>query len=548
MPSLIITSGALAGQVFSFSDNAVIGRGQLCEVRLNDPTVSRQHALVRRNGDVYELHDQHSANGTLLRGRRVSRGAALHDGDEVRFGDVKATFHTASDAAMPPAADASGERAGKPAPTRSGAPVPLRATPARPAYGGLTDLLSRLKLFTDLGRVTMHRQDLREQLEQALEAILQTFPKTTRAAVYRYNSASQHLSVLAQRLRNDDAQQRFEHVEAFLREALRREQGLNVHDELQRHSLTSHFDAVSLPAALLGLPLRAGRELLGMFYLESAEESDAWRNADEELFLAVTGQLAWMIAAQQMNSPDRVIESHDLALARRIQQHFLPQSPPTWPGYTIADSYAAARVIGGDYYDFVRFADAREGFVIADVSGKAVSGALYMARLSARVGDLARRSSGPLELLSALNKKLAQELEPGMFVTMLALAIDRASGALELANAGHPAPLMRHADGSVVDVGREGALPLGAVADTRFRCDRASLEAGACLLLYTDGLDEAHNADKALFGKSRIINVLSKHGTDAQVLIDALLEELAGFTVGEPQSDDLTLIAVSRRR
>src|SRR5262249_38394501 len=160
-------------------------------------------------------------------------------------------------------------------------------------------------------------------------------------------------------------------------------------------------------------------------------------------------------------SPERAIEAHDLALARRIQQHFLPQSAPKIPGYRIADSYAAARVIGGDYYDFFQFRDGRHGIVIADVSGKAVSGALYMARLSVQVRVLARNLAGPEELLAGLNRKLNQELEPGMFVTMFAAAIEPQSGLLEFANAGHPVPLLRAPDGSIGELGEPGALPLG---------------------------------------------------------------------------------------
>ena len=92
MPSLIVTSGALAGQVFGFSDTAVIGRGQFSEVRLNDPTVSRRHASIRRNGTAWEVSDQDSANGTLLRGMRIAEPAPVEDGDELQFGEVKAVF------------------------------------------------------------------------------------------------------------------------------------------------------------------------------------------------------------------------------------------------------------------------------------------------------------------------------------------------------------------------------------------------------------------------------------------------------------------------
>ena len=104
----------------------------------------------------------------------------------------------------------------------------------------------------------------------------------------------------------------------------------------------------------------------------------------------------------------------------------------------------------------------------------------------------------------------------------------------------------RAADGNVSDLGAEGALPLGAMSDTMFQQYTVHLEPGACVLFYTDGLDEAHNAQKELFGKPRVVQTLSGHGRNAQSALDSLLEELARFTAGEPQSDDLTLLTLSR--
>jgi len=287
--------------------------------------------------------------------------------------------------------------------------------------------------------------------------------------------------------------------------------------------------------------------VLGSLYLDSTDAAHAWRAGDQELFVAVAGQLGWLIATQRGQSSERAIETHDLALARRIQQRFLPQGTPDIGGYRIADSYAAARVIGGDYFDFFNYRDGRAGIVIADVSGKSVSGALYMARLSVQVRALARHMSGPTELLSGLNRKLYQELEPGMFVTMLAAALEPEIGTLEFSCAGHPSPLLRAADGSVSELAAPGALPLGAMNDAQFPHYTSQLGPGACVLFYTDGLDEAHNERSELFGKPRVMQALARPG-DAQQVLDALLTDLARFTAGEAQSDDLTLIVLSRNR
>ena len=554
MPSLVVTSGALTGQVFSFSDSAVIGRGQFSEVRLNDPTVSRRHALIRSVGAGYELSDQESANGTRHRGVRIAEPVLIHDGDELEFGEIKTVFH-GTDAVGEQDAEQSGPDAALSSqPTfasHNADAVQLRATPAPaapapPVAPGLRELIARLKLFCDIGALARREEPMRDQLGRALDALLAAFPLTRCAAVFASDAASEHLASIARRDRGETPAD-LPHAEAFLREVVRQENGMAIVDAVARDALSKRLQVAQLPAALLGVPLRIGSEVLGALYLDSAEHAQAWRAADQELFLGVAGQLAWLIATQRGRSSERAIESHDLALARRIQQRFLPQAAPAIGGYQIAESYSAARVIGGDYFDFFNYRDGRAGIVIADVSGKSVSGALYMARLSVQVRALARHMSGPHELLAGLNRKLYQELEPGMFVTMLAAALEPEAGTLEFSVAGHPQPLVRGADGRVTELAAPGALPLGAMNDVQFAQHSVTLAPGSCVLLYTDGLDEAHNEKQELFGKERVMEALARNG-NAQDVLDSMLGDLARFTAGEAQSDDLTLIALSRNR
>lgn len=540
MPSLIVTSGALAGQVFGFTDTAVVGRGQFSEVRLNDPTVSRRHALIRHNAGNWEVSDQDSANGTLLRGAKLAGTAVLSDGDSLCFGEVMAVFHIAD-------IDRPSLRAGA---LKSDPGNKLRSrTGNRAAAGALSlgDLLARLKLFCDIGALSRRALDLHTTLDEALRALLAAFAQASLAAVYVTDAGRQSLKRVAHHVRPGGGDG-FAKAASFVRDALNIEYGIEIADDEARKELAACLKAASVPAALLAIPLRLGGETLGALYLESATAANAWQAADRELFAGVAGQLAWLVASQQAQSPERLVEAHDLALARRIQQRFLPQSAPVLKGWRFADSYAAARVIGGDYFDYIHYSDGRHGIVIADVSGKAVSGALYMARLSAQVRVLARSLAGPDELLVGLNRKLAQELEPGMFVTMLAAALDPDSGKFEFANAGHPAPLLREPDGSVREIGEHGALPLGAMPDTSFPLYAATIAPGACLLLYTDGLDEAHDAAQNLFGKERVTQTLAGAGERAQGALDAQLAQVARFTDGQAQSDDLTLIAISRDR
>jgi phosphoserine phosphatase RsbU/P len=547
MPSLIVTSGSLAGQVFSFADSAVVGRGQFSDVRLNDATVSRRHALIRTIGERFELTDQESANGTRLRGTRITAPVSIADGDEVEFGEIKALFRTATHQhpslqSIQPAGDnATRARAVRGQPT----PAPVAPPAAAP---GLRELIARMKLLCDIGALARIEEPLRDQLDRALDAILATFPHTLHAAIYANSASAEHLALITRRARKDDVPKALDdaRIESFVREAMRQENGIAVTDAAARDALAARLKVADLPIAALGMPLRVGNEVLGALYLEGAQ-AGAWRASDHELFVGIAGQLAWLIATQRGRSPERAIDAHDLALARRIQQRFLPQAPPSIAGYRVAESYAAARVIGGDYFDFFNYRDGRTGIVIADVSGKSVSGALYMARLSVQVRALSRHMQGPAELLAGLNKKLYQELEPGMFVTMLAASLEPESGALTFACAGHPAPLLRKANGEVSVLAEPGALPLGAMSDTNFHEHAAEMAPGTCVLFYTDGLDEAHNDKNELLGKERVMKTLAEN-SDAQEALDALLADVARFTAGEPQSDDLTLITLSRNR
>jgi sigma-B regulation protein RsbU (phosphoserine phosphatase) len=132
-----------------------------------------------------------------------------------------------------------------------------------------------------------------------------------------------------------------------------------------------------------------------------------------------------------------------------------------------------------------------------------------------------------------------------MFVTMLVLVLEPRSGALELAAAGHPAPLVRRADGMVSALAIEGGPPLGAMSEPSYAASRHALEPGDVVLLYTDGLDEAHSPEGELFGVERVRAALAD-AASAQEAIAALREALAAFVGNEPQSDDLTLLAVQR--
>jgi sigma-B regulation protein RsbU (phosphoserine phosphatase) len=202
-------------------------------------------------------------------------------------------------------------------------------------------------------------------------------------------------------------------------------------------------------------------------------------------------------------------------------------------------------VIGGDHYDFLTLADGRQAVIVADVSGEALSGALYMARLGSVLKQAAVRNRRAAELLEDVNRVLYAELEAGMFVTMAALVLEPRSGALELASAGHPAPLVRRRDGRVEILDAPPGPALGTMSDPSYQSAKHQLGNGECALLYTDGLSEATDAAGASFGLERVRAILAE-ADGAEATITKLRESLARFVASQPQSDDLTLVAMQR--
>ncbi len=527
MPELVIEAGDGAGTTFSFVRRIVIGRGDIADVRIDDVTISRRHAEIRpRDDGGWELVDLGSANGVLVNDERLSGSRVLADGDRLDMGQIKLRFRGANANVVTPGTQAT--------------PIPIE-----PPGGRLfQEMLSRVRLFCDLGALGAERHAPAELARRACELLLRAFARADRAAVFLHAAMGDALTLIGQATRDSRPMQPTA-VNAVSHEATRHQFGLLLIDEQERLALTQRLRVPQLYGAAAAVPIRFNGEALGAIYIDSLKDPGALRGTDHEHLIAVANLLGALLAPAREPARDFDMERHDLTLCRRIQQRFLPQAPPSLSGYAIVDDYAAARVIGGDHYDFVALADSRQAMIVADVSGKALSGALYMARLGAVLRQASARTRRATELLEDINATLYSELEAGMFVTMLVVVLEPRSGIIEIASAGHPAPLVRGRDGEVRQLAIEGGPPLGAMSEPRYPVVRHQLESGECMLLFTDGLDEAHNQAGELFGLKRAQTAVAR-GTDARGVINALRDDLARFVGTEPQSDDLTLLAIER--
>jgi sigma-B regulation protein RsbU (phosphoserine phosphatase) len=245
----------------------------------------------------------------------------------------------------------------------------------------------------------------------------------------------------------------------------------------------------------------------------------------------------------------------ELNAARAIQVGLLPQrfvGAPERPEIDIDAVIEPARVVGGDFYDFLMLDSRRLSFAIADVSGKGVPAALFMA-MSKEVLRAATLSHGEAldqvfaeanKRISAVSNDMAGVGANMMFVTVFAGVLDVATGKLVYLSAGHEAPFVLRPDTATPLPGR-GGPPLGSVEDFSYCVEQRQLAAGEMLLLYTDGVTEAEDPRNSFYGRARLEKVLaSAPRIGAQALVDFVRKDVAGFAAGAEQADDITLLAV----
>ena len=239
---------------------------------------------------------------------------------------------------------------------------------------------------------------------------------------------------------------------------------------------------------------------------------------------------------------------HDLSIAREIQQSILPKVFPAFPGRKDFDLFAsmkAAKVVGGDFYDFFLIDDDHLGLVIADVSDKGIPAAIYMAVSRTIIRAAAIKGMSTEECLDYSNQLLCKENINNMFVTVFYGILDTRTGSFRYSNAGHNPPYIISPDGKVKNVEILGDIVLGVLDNVHFRSKTIAIEPGDALYLYTDGVTEAMNINNELYSEQRLEETLKTLNTaPPDEIIRTVTENLATFTSGAQQSDDITMLAV----
>ena len=257
-------------------------------------------------------------------------------------------------------------------------------------------------------------------------------------------------------------------------------------------------------------------------------------------------RVAQLVQQQKEEARRRERLDQELRIARLIQQTLLPRDLPKLPGWEVAAYYRPAREVGGDFYDFVDLPEGKLGLIIADVTDKGIPAALVMATTRSVLRAAAERIVSPGEVLQRVNDQLVPDIPDNMFVTCLYSILDPQARTLRFANAGHGL-LFQRTDSGVKELKATG-MPLGLMPDMRYEENEVQLARGDTVLFQSDGLAEAHNAKREMFGFPRVKQLMADH-PEGPELIDTLVAELENFTVdGWEHEDDVTLLALECAR
>lgn len=293
----------------------------------------------------------------------------------------------------------------------------------------------------------------------------------------------------------------------------------------------------------VAIPLKIGDRVIGVFHAVHPEV-DGFAPEQLKVLRTLADHMAIAVENARLFERERELNerfSKEAEEARQIQQQLLPNSSVLLPEFAVTGATLPAGAVGGDWYDYVELPDGKWGLVLADVAGKGIAAALLMSATRSLFRAIAETTARPGEVLTKLNRTLLRDFPAGRFVTMIYGVLDPTQRTFTFANAGHPWPVISR--GTCTNLlETESGLPLG-IAETAFSESTVTLSDAGKVLLYSDGISEAIDHQQQEYGTSRIENLMQ----NPKISTEEILDDVRGFSSGQPSFDDATVVLISSR-
>jgi phosphoserine phosphatase RsbU/P len=552
MASIVFLAGPNAGRRYKLADgDYVIGRRSDCQIFVPDMRVSRQHARIRRENGRFWIEDLGSNNGTYVNGNRIQQSSDLRHEDEITIANNRIRVE------LPETSTGRGKSEGFEShvtivdvgqssavfKARDDSNDKILRTSGVISVGDLGGRLVERKLAALLAILdaAAHTPDPDQLLERVVDQLLEMFPQAESVGVLVQDERTGELRVQSQRNRKKAFGGELRVPGTIIDHVVADRRGVLLGEQTGQHAPIS-AEAIG---TRMGAPLQAHQVQYGVIYVES--KGSLFRQEDVDLLGSVAAQAALAIhtfrVQGQLQRRQRL--ERDLRVARQIQRSLLPAAPPNVVGLDFAIHYEPAYQIGGDFYDFIWHDQSHLALCVGDVAGKAISAALYMARLTSELRSRAGISRTPARLLRRVNDEMVKLGDDGMFATLVYAIYDLETRTLVFTNAGHCVPLLRRGDRVFpLHADRAHVPPMGVVPDLEVGEARVQLQSGDMLILTSDGVYEARDPRGNEYGLKRLSRRIRTARGNAEDVVKAVLQDVDSHVANAPQGDDMTLVAM----
>jgi sigma-B regulation protein RsbU (phosphoserine phosphatase) len=523
-----------------------IGRGEEGnQLSISDKRISRQCAAIVAEGASYYLKDLGHRLGVFINGGRITR-QALEDGDTITFGlddSCKLVFRSSETDTAP-------------------IQILLTRMESIAEKDSTSGGLGKLNLLLEATKLLHSQLPLDTVLHAMLDRAI-TITNADRGLLLEADASGSLRQRLARRSGSASLPaEEFSPSQTAVGLALKQQSGVITEDSHQAEGVLHAAQSVIVQRlrAVIAIPLyampranteesivRAHRgEFLGVLYLDSRRPA-AFSKLDRQILDAIAIESASILDNARLvkRELERQRIEQELSIARDIQQALLPRGFRDFPHLSISGINTPCQAVGGDYFDVFPIDEQHTAFLIADVSGKGLGAALLTTMLQGALSGMTI-GADPARVFQHINGFLCEHAEVGKYATLFYGTLDL-GGNLEYLNAGHLSPLLLRR-GGVTELFTEGSFPVGLIPEAKYSVERATLEPGDTLLLFSDGVTEAADPGDQEFGVSRLRELLAgQHDAPLERLQQAIVEAVERFTGGATQADDFTLLLVRYR-
>ncbi len=538
-----------------------IGRLPDSPIPISHRTASGRHAVIHAAGGEFVLEDIGSRNGTFVNQQRVEGRVKLNHNDAIRFGDASARF--LNPAAAPATADESSPAdvavaleqgdlvdSGQVHISEESLATITGQVARTGRFGGLdVNPEAKLKAVLEISNSLAGTLDLAALLPKILDSLFTIFTYADRGCILMKDGRTGQMVPRAMRHRREEEDSTVRLSRTVVNKVLSEKAGILSADASADNAFSGSQSIADLKIrSMMCVPLLGlDGEPLGVLSIDSQNPLGQFTSDDLDILMTVAGQaaLAYENTRLARAFADKQKQDADLELARSVQRNLLPTELPAIEGYQFFASYDAARAVGGDMYDWFKLPDDKICLSFGDVAGKGVPAPDQVGMSSAVQRPSAVHDV--VQAIMAINDQMCDGKIEGRFVTYILCVVDTRNHEVVLSNAGHAAPIIRRANGTMERFTQDLAGPaIGMLEDYPYEAETRKLGPGDMVVITTDGVEEAMNPENELYGTDRLLDLVKNGPTEAEKLGKLLLADVRRHARGFPQSDDITIMTFGR--